>query len=165
MSIVKINESITYRPYYRLFGLTPCPFPCLFGYLPSDINTNSMSLESTFIRNVLKEEGQRLKRNAGKAISREVKFHTKRLLDDRTIEVLDTPASGGTLVYTVPAYNRLLDIKQERKKKSGIGTSLRSLRIYNRFVYGAYYSIAFRVANDFTDEVKAQIRQIGGANG
>ncbi|WP_282635780.1 hypothetical protein [Sphingobacterium thalpophilum] len=125
-----------------------------------------MSLESTFIRNVLKEEGQRMKRNSGKAISREVKFHTSRLLNDRTIEVLNSPDMGGTLRYTVPHYNRLLDIKQERKKKSGMGTSMRSLRIYNRFVYGAYYSIAFRVANDFTDEVKAQIRQMGGvANG
>ena len=124
-----------------------------------------MSLESTFIRNVLKEEGQRMKRNSGKAISREVKFHSNRLLNDRTVEVLNTPDQGGTLQYTVPHYNRLLDIKQERKKKSGLGTSMRSLRIYNRFVYGAYYSIAFRVANDFTDEVKAQIRQMGGANG
>ena len=106
-----------------------------------------------------------MKRNSGKAISREVKFHSNRLLNDRTVEVLNTPDQGGTLQYTVPHYNRLLDIKQERKKKSGLGTSMRSLRIYNRFVYGAYYSIAFRVANDFTDEVKAQIRQMGGANG
>ncbi|WP_447766997.1 hypothetical protein [Sphingobacterium faecium] len=124
-----------------------------------------MAIESTFIRNILKEEGSRLLTNQGKAITREVKFHSNRLLQDRTTTVVPM-ATGGILKFTVPHYNRLLDIKRERKKKLGKGTTVRSLRIYNRFVMGTYYAVGFRVANDFTDQVKRDIRsQIGGANG
>ena len=96
--------------------------------------------------------------NQGRAIRKEVQFHSHRLERDRTVEVLPTPADGGTLRVTVPHYNRILDIKKERKNKSGRGKRVSSLRIYNRFVMGAYYSIAFRVANDFTEEVRRDIR-------
>jgi len=116
-----------------------------------------MSIESIFIRNILKEEGKRMLSNQGRAIRKEVQFHSYRLLRDRKVDVLNSP-HGGTLQFTVPHYNRLLDIKQERKRKSGRGTSRRSLRIYNRFVMGAYYAIAFRVSNEFTKEVQRDIR-------
>ena len=96
--------------------------------------------------------------NQGRAIRKEVQFHSYRLFRDRKVEVLPTPDDRGTLRLTVPHYNRLLDIKKERRNKSGKGTRVRSLRIYNRFVMGTYYAIAFRVANDFTEEVKRDIR-------
>lgn len=126
-----------------------------------------MKIESTFIRNILKEEGARMKTNQGKAIAREVKFHSHRLLQDRTVTILPTSEMGGTLSYSVPHYNRLLDLKRERKNKSGTGTVVKSLRIYNRFVMGTYYAIGFRVANDFTEAVRLDIRlqMKGGANG
>lgn len=126
-----------------------------------------MTIESTFIRDILKEEGARMKTNQGKAITREVKFHSYRLLQDRVVNILPTPNMGGTLRYSVPHYNRLLDIKRERKKKSGTGSTVKSLRIYNRFVMGTYYAIGFRVANDFTEIVRRDIRMQmkGGNNG
>ena len=127
-----------------------------------------MSIKTIFIRNILKEEGRRLKSNHGRALSKELKFHSYRILRDREVDVLTTPSGGGTLRFTVPHYTRLLDIKKERRKKRGKGTSKRSLRIYNRFAMGAYYSIAQRVANDFTDEVARDIRmnyRSGGSNG
>ena len=116
------------------------------------------NIKSIFIQNILREEGRRLRSNQGRAIRKELQFHSRRLERDRTVEVLPTPVDGGTLRFTVPHYNRILDIKKERKRKSGKGTSRRSFRIYNRFVMGAYYSIAFRVSNDFTDEVRRDIR-------
>lgn len=116
------------------------------------------NIKSIFIRNILREEGRRMLSNQGRAIRKEVQFHSHRLERDRTVEVLPTPADGGTLRVTVPHYNRMLDIKKERNNKSGKGKRVRSLRIYNRFVMGAYYSIAFRVANDFTEEIKRDIR-------
>lgn len=126
-----------------------------------------MSLKSQFIHNVLQAEGKRTLSNQGRAIRKEVMFHSNRLLRDRKAEV-STSASGGTLKITVPHYNRLLDIKRSRKRKSGKGTSRRSLRIYNRFMMGAYYSIAFRLGNDLTDETIADIRRSykgGSVNG
>lgn len=126
-----------------------------------------MKIESTFIRNILKEEGARMKTNQSKAIAREVKFHSHRLLQDRSVTILPSSELGGTLSYSVPHYNRLLDIKRDRKKKSGTGTTFKSLRIYNRFVMGAYYAIGFRIANDLTEVVRRDIRMQmkGGANG
>lgn|SRR5690606_6156123 len=115
-------------------------------------------IKSIFIRDILREEGRRMLSNQGRAIRKEVQFHSYRLERDRTIDVLPTPIDGGTLKLTVPHYNRILDIKRERTKKSGKGKSVRSLRIYNRFVMGAYYAIAFRVSNDFTKEVQRSIR-------
>lgn len=108
-----------------------------------------------------------MKTNQGKAIARELKFHSHRLLQDRKVTILPSSEIGGTLSYSVPHYNRLLDLKRERKKKSGSGTTVRSLRIYNRFVMGTYYAIGFRIANDFTEAVRRDIRlQLnGGANG
>lgn len=115
-------------------------------------------IKSIFIRDILREEGRRMLSNQGRAIRKEVQFHSYRLERDRTIDVLPTPIDGGTLKLTVPHYNRILDIKRERTKKSGKGKTVRSLRIYNRFVMGAYYAIAFRVSNDFTKEVQRSIR-------
>lgn len=121
------------------------------------INSKTMAIKSIFIQNILREEGRRMLSNQGRAIRKEVLFHSFRLERDRTATVLPR-ANGGTLEITVPHYNRILDIKKSRKKKSGKGTSNRSLRIYNRFVMGAYYSIAFRASNDFSKEVIQAIR-------
>lgn len=127
-----------------------------------------MSIKTNFIRDILQQEARRLMANHGRAVSKEVKFHSHRILKDRKTEVLPTPADGGTLRWTVPHYTRLLDIKKERRKKSGKGTSRRSLRIYNRFVFGVYYSIAQRLSTEFTSEVQRDIRmrfRRGGGNG
>ncbi|MGJ1419992.1 hypothetical protein ACR79T_10225 [Sphingobacterium spiritivorum] len=117
-----------------------------------------MSEKSLFIRHILKEEGKRLRSNQGRAIAKELKFHTNRLINDRVVNVLSQPQEGGTLRFTFPAYARVLDMKRERLKKRGKGKTMKSYRIYNRFVMGTYYSIAFRVANDFTDEMRRNIR-------
>lgn len=117
-----------------------------------------MAIQSTFIREILRDEGGRFKSNQGRALRKELKFHTYHLLHNRTTEVLNQPNDGGTLRISVPDYNRFLDIKRERRNKRGTGTTRRSRRIYNRFVMGTYYSIAFRVANDFTEEVRRDIR-------
>jgi len=128
-----------------------------------------MDIKSTFIRDILKDEGRRFKSNQGRALRKELLFHSHRILKDRTIEVLATPSNGGTLRITTPHYTRLLDIKKSRKNKRGKGMSRRSLRIYNRFTMGTFYSIAQRASTEFTKEVVNDIRMrfkaSGGSNG
>lgn len=115
-----------------------------------------MSVKDYFIRDILKDEGRRFLKNQGLAIRRELKFHTYRLYLDRKAEVL-SQSHNNTLRITVPHYNRILDIKRPVKNKKGTKVSRKSRRIYNRFVMGAYYSIAFRASNDFTKEVRNDI--------
>lgn len=117
-----------------------------------------MSLKLKFIQEVLEDEARRFERNQGRAISKEVKFRTRHIIQGRTSSVGDGPGDTKVLTFKFPHYIRLLDIKRDRKKKSGKGTTRRSLRIYNRFAYGHYYSIAQRLQHDFTEEVKQDIR-------
>lgn len=116
-----------------------------------------MSIKSHFIRNILREEGKRTLSNQGRAIRRLVKFRTGRLERDRIAEVLNSPEQGGTLRITVPHYHRILDIKRDVKNKRGDRVTRKSRRIYNRFIMGAYNSIAFRTQNDFSQAVKQDI--------
>lgn len=127
-----------------------------------------MSIKLKFIEEVLLDESRRFHSNQARAISKEVKFRTKRIITDRTSSVSSGSDGGTVLSFKFPHYIRLLDIKRERKKKSGKGTTRRSLKIYNRFVYGHYYSIAERLQHDFTEEVRRDIRtrfKLGGGNG
>lgn len=110
------------------------------------------NIELRFIGIVLEDEGKRLLKNQGLAMSKELKFHTSNILDERKMEVTDQGPSSAKLSLSFTAYTRQLDIKKERSGKK------KSFRIYNRFVWGHYYVIAERLQNDFTDEVRQSIR-------
>ena len=91
-----------------------------------------MSIKDRFIENVLRDEGNRLLRNQGKALRKRLKFHTHRLYDTRRISV-----SESRLTFTHAVYER----------------------IHNRFVYGHYRSIAGRLLYEFTEETIQEIRE------
>lgn len=119
-------------------------------------------IEKRFIEHVLREEGVRFLRNQGREIRKQLVFHTKRLINDRVARVYGTGDMSATLEITHPAYQRFLDIKQgtQRKRKgAGKRKSAKGYRIHNRFVMGHYLSIAFRVQNDLTEEMRTLIRR------
>ena len=66
-----------------------------------------MSIKDRFIENVLRDEGNRLLRNQGKALRKRLKFHTHRLYDTRRISV-----SESRLTFTHTVYERFLDMKR-----------------------------------------------------
>lgn len=115
-------------------------------------------IKQKFIEDTLRDEGRRLKANQGRALRKVLKFHSHRIINDRKVEIVSTRSQNDTLRFTVPHYTRMLDIKKERRNKRGSGRSRKSFKIYNRFVMGAYYSIAHRLSNDFTEEVQRNIR-------
>lgn len=117
-------------------------------------------IKKRFVEQVLNDEGRRFIRNEGREIRKQLQFHTKRLFNDRKAEVTTGDDMDGKLSITVPHYTRLLDlrkktkIKGEKRKRSAKG-----YRIYNRFAYGHFYGIAFRLQHDFTEEVAQGIRR------
>lgn len=118
-------------------------------------------IEKKFIQQVLEEEGARFLRNQGREIRKQLQFHTKRLINERSFKVIETPG-GGKLEITHPAYQRFLDIRRDtsrKRKGAGRRKSRKGYRIHNRYVMGHYYAIAFRVQNDFTEEVRAVIQR------
>lgn len=122
-----------------------------------------------FLKRTLDDEGKRLIKNQGKAIRKELEFHTHRLIRDRTAIASITGDNQATLKVTFPIYQRFLDIRRNTKKKAGKRRSTKGYRIHNRFMFGHYLSIANRVSIDLTEEVVQEIKKDfkmkGGANG
>ncbi|HWK58102.1 MAG TPA: hypothetical protein VNQ80_12220 [Parapedobacter sp.] len=119
-------------------------------------------IERKFIQHVLKEEGARFLRNQGREIRKQLVFHTKRLINERTFQVNENGGMSATLEITHPSYQRFLDIRRDtvrKRKGAGRRKSRKGYRIHNRFVMGHYYAIAFRVQNDLTDEVRLNIKR------
>ena len=110
-----------------------------------------MGAREKFIQDTLEQEGKRLLRNQGAAISAGYRRVTGHLETGRSISVSSGDAMDGRLTLTHPIYERFLDIKNRRRKR---------LRIHNRFIFGAYASIARRLMYGFTEEVAATFRDL-----
>lgn len=122
------------------------------------------------MKDTLEDEGKRLLKNQGKAIRKELEFHTHRLIQDRTAVASITGDSQATLKITHPAYQRFLDIRKgTRRKGGGKRRSRIGYQIHNRFMFGHYLAIANRMSVDFTEEViqaiKKDMKLKGGSNG
>lgn len=121
-----------------------------------------MDVRARFVSEILKDEGQRLLRNQGKAIEARVKSRSGRLESSRSVSVTGGNGASGTLTFVHVAYERFLDMKRLQRG----GKSVKSnRRIHNRYVFGAYASIAERLMNEFTEDFVASVRQTeDGAN-
>jgi len=116
-------------------------------------------IKDEFVKAILLDEGKRLIRNQGAEIERRLKFHSNRLLNDRTTAVTAEDQMDGQLSLTHPAYERFLDIKRKVRSKKTNRVYTRRFRIHNRYVMGHYYSIANRLMNELTDDVAQAIKK------
>lgn len=118
-------------------------------------------IKDEFIRRVLENEGKRYDKNQGIEMEKRLKFHSKRLINDRTQTVIPQGDMKATLQLTFPAYERFLDIKRKvkRNKKTKATKIKPGYRIHNRFVWGHYNSIAYRLQNEFSSELAEQIKK------
>lgn len=115
-----------------------------------------MDVRSRFVGEILQEEGQRLLKNQGKAIAARVRSRSGRLESTRSVSVTGGSDASGTLTFVHVAYERFLDMKTLQRG----GQSVRSNRkIHNRYVFGAFASVAERLMYEFTDDVIARIRE------
>lgn len=116
-------------------------------------------IRKMFIKEILEDEGQRYLRNQGRALAKQLHFHSHRLIQERSVSVSADEDLDGKLSISSVAYLRFLDLRKPATKKSGKGKLNKGYQIYNRFAMGHYYSIAFRLQNDFTQEVSARIQE------
>lgn len=120
-----------------------------------------------FVKQILQQEGKELHDNQGKAIAKLLQFHSNRLMNERSYNVEGGDGLDGKLTLTVPGYARALDMKPKNKLVSAQDkyTHWRQRRrskgfpIYNRFVFGHYYTIAWRLMYGLTEDVAAGIKK------
>ena len=108
-----------------------------------------MGAKERFIQDTLSKEGRKMLEYQSKQIGSVLNSRTGRLLNSRS-----TRASSDRLVFEHPIYERYLDMKRISGKKK------KSRKIHNRYVFGAFSSIAERLMYGFTDEVAAQFREM-----
>lgn len=102
------------------------------------------------MRDVLEDEGRRMLASQGAAIGRAVRFHTGRMFNDRSVTVAGGSDMDGKMTFTHTDYERFLDLKRLRH---GSKVSRSRRKIHNRYVFGAYSSIASRLMYDLIDDV------------
>ncbi|MDO4843116.1 MAG: hypothetical protein Q4A02_00535 [Bacteroidales bacterium] len=114
-----------------------------------------MDVRARFVSEVLQDEGQRLLRNQGKAIEARVKKRSGRLESSRSVSVTGGSGASGTLTFVHVAYERFLDMKRLQRGDQSVKSNR---RIHNRYVFGAFASIAERLMNEFTEDAVARIK-------
>ena len=112
-----------------------------------------MGARERFVIDTLEPEGQRLEKYQGEAIKRQLNIQSGYILSARDIVVQGGEGMDGRLTYTHAIYERFLDMKRNRNERR-----VRRRKIHNRFIFGAYASIAKRLMYGFTEEVAELLR-------
>lgn len=82
-------------------------------------------------------------------------FHTHRIVDRRQARTETGAENSGRLSISHTAYERFLDMKALRHGNRVVRPNR---KVHNRYVWGTYYSVAYRLLNDFTDRVAREIK-------
>ncbi|MBR4299845.1 MAG: hypothetical protein IKT59_09055 [Bacteroidales bacterium] len=114
-----------------------------------------MDIKGAFVRRVLQEEGETMLERQERAISTRLHRRSGTLLRGRRLTVSGGDGLDGQLDFKHPVYERFLDMKRLGKN----GRKRKGKRIHNRFVFGAYSSIAKQLMYGFTEEVARDIRE------
>lgn len=115
----------------------------------------SSIVQRNFIEQVLTQEGDRYLKNQETAMEALLNFHTHNIVDRREVRTETSADLSGKLVISHTAYERFLDMKALQYGNRVVRSNR---KIHNRYVWGTYYSIAYRLLNDFTDKVAAGIK-------
>lgn len=125
-------------------------------------------IRKEFVKQILEQEGRELHDNQGKAIAKLLNFHSSKLFDQRPWNVTEADdALDGKFTISIPGYGRALDIKprnrviQEQDKYTHWRQRRRTkaFPIYNRFIFGHFYTIAWRLMYGLTEEVAEGIKK------
>ena len=109
-------------------------------------------LEQRYIRQVLQEEGQNIRKEQTKRMSG-AGFSSRELYASRSISVSDT-----VLTYEHLAKHRFIDMKRRRTKGGVI--KKKNYPIHNRILFGHANNVVRRVSFGFTEDVKAKMANI-----
>lgn len=109
-------------------------------------------LKGRFVTEVLRSEGEKMLSRQGAAMQEYLRFQTGHTFSSRSITVTDN-----TLSFRHSVVERFLDLKRLNHGSKEVRRPARR-KIHNRFVFGAYGSIARRLMYGYTEEVAAQLR-------
>lgn len=113
-------------------------------------------------------------RYQGVEMQKRLKFHTRRLYNDRKVNVNAPGDLSGIFEFTFPIYERFLDMELRRRPLPGPKAYTKDGRLrirqpleekregytmHNRFIYYRYNRIASLLMYGFTDEVANQIKK------
>ncbi len=112
-----------------------------------------MGARERFVQATLRFEWELMMKNQSEAIKRKLKLKSGHILSARNIVVQEGEGMDGRLTYTHAIYERFLDMKKKDKVRK-----VRSRKIHNRFIFGAYASIAKRLMHGFTEETATLFR-------
>ncbi len=123
-------------------------------------------IKKAFVKKILTEEGETFDKNQSAAIGKLLNFHSHKLETGRSYSVTSGNELDGKLTMSIPAYGRVLDIKPKNRKYSSINrknlndrrVKRKAYPIYNRFVFGHYNTIAYRLMYGLTNEVADNIK-------
>lgn len=105
-----------------------------------------MATIDRFVQDVLREEGDILISRQGAEISVRTNERTGNLISGRRVS-----STANRLTFEHPIYERFLDMKKRGHKRR---------KIHNRFVYGTYGTIAYRLMNGITESVADDFKKI-----
>ena len=122
------------------------------------------AIRKEFVKRVLQEEGQKIKKAQLLAISKLLQFRSGYLTSNRDYTVKQSGEMDGQLTITHPAYERFLDIKKKQKvsdntKQFRKRNKTKSYPIHNRIIFGHYSAIASKLMHHLTDDVKQSIKE------
>lgn len=125
-------------------------------------------IRKEFVKQILQEEGKELHDNQGKAIAKLLNFHSNQLFDERPWSVTAADETlDGKFTISIKGYGRALDIKPQNRviREQDKYTHWRQRRrtkafpVYNRFMFGHFYTIAWRLMYGLTEEVAEGIKK------
>lgn len=123
-------------------------------------------VKKAFVKQVLQEEAKRFNKSQTAAIRKLLAFHTNRLDTSREQHVSGGNDLDGELTLTIPGYGRVLDIKPKNRKQSTNLFRLQKRRsrrkaypIYNRYTFGHYNAIAYKLMYGLTAEVAEGLKK------
>jgi hypothetical protein len=115
-------------------------------------------VKKEFVRRILEDEGKRFEKNQGLAMRKFLHFHTGLTERSRLFKVETADNFDGKLSIRHLARQRFLDIKRKSRSTKTRRVQRISRPIHNRFAFGHYYAIAYRLMYDFTEEVASGIK-------
>lgn len=110
-----------------------------------------MSVRSRFVADILQEEGATMLGSQEAAIRKNTQSHSGHLLGRRRVTVEAGSDASGKLTLHHVDYERFLDMRRIH------GAKRRRRKIHNRFIFGAYSSIAKRLMTELTDDYLYEI--------
>lgn len=117
-------------------------------------------IKKRFVGNVLKEQSEKFLKFQESGMRKRLKFHTYNILNCRKLSITEGGNyMDGQLDFENVFYERMLDMRRTVRNKKQGGYTTKRFSIHNRFVMGAYYSIAYKLMYGLTEEVKNGIKE------